>query len=1035
MCPDASAFEQMEPWSGSVAIGQGSLAIKGKGVISLKLSKECGGTTLKLADVFYIPDLKFRLISVRKMAQKGINVNFTANEAVGVDNIGVVFKAFQSGGLYHLNSASPEAAVAVNHANCDGVALVSVWHERLGHLHEKALRQIPGLEEEKVGSEACDICCQGKLVRKGFHIHSDRKSSKPLELIHSDVVGKITPASNGKASFFVTFLDDHSNYLKVCCVAQKSEVFGEFVKFKREVENQFDLKIKKFQSDFGTEYCHKEFKELFEESGIIHRRSAPGCPEQQGKAERVNRTIIEMARCLMIRSGVPLSFWGEAVSTACYIRNRCPSRAINGRIPLELWEGRRFTVADIEDLKVFGCKVWIGVDPQNKFLCKSVEGVFVGYQENVKKGYRVWDLKKGKVYIRHEANLIFVETVFPFQQANIVADNVTKWLVDDQSEDGVDSDDQNGEPEVQGEVLGNVDNGEQFEVREELPNADFGGQVEVREAGGPDDAAVEMMGNRRYPLRVRQPRVFPNFICYVSQFKNDPTTVKEALNSEERNEWIMAMKEEYESLVANQTYELVDRPCDANVVPCKWVFKTKRDQNGVPVSYRARLVAKGFKQIHGLDYDEVFSPVCRKDTFRILVALSATLGVDLEHLDFKAAFLNGILEEKVYMCQPDNFVKSGEERKVCLLKRSIYGLKQASRVWNLQIHAELCALGFQQSENDSCLYYIHSAGGLTVLTLYVDDLLLLSTQNSERQRVKDALRSKFQLKDLGVVELFLGVHVSRDERGNLYLDQNHYIRELLEKFGLTEANPCKTPMDINGELIINEKKEANLSVPYQSLVGSLLFIANCTRPDISHAVGVLSQFNSNYTDEHYFKAERVLRYLKGTMHLKLKFEKLNEKAFELLGFVDADWGGDKSDSCSYTGYLFQLGGSSVSWGSRKQKSVALSTTEAEYMALSDSAREGVSLLWLLKEIQGDDVSDCLVMYNDNQGAVKLSKNSGYHPKTKHIRLRYHFVRQLVDEGTVRVLYMPTEEMLADILTKPLCRVKHERLIKSLKLTG
>jgi len=282
--------------------------------------------------VLFVPDLGFRLLSVRRLAQKGVGSNLkTEDEAIGTDKYVLVFTAFLNDGLYFVHDANAQITRIVHvasHDGFEGVALRTVWHERFGHLHDNALRQIPGLEKEKVEKEVgCEACFKGKMVRKGFHKTSERKSKQPLELIHSDV-DKISPASIGKAVYFVTFLDNYSNFLTVRFLTHKNEVFDSFTSSKAEVENQFNLKIKKFQSDCGTEYCNQAFKGEFVKSGILHRRSVPGCPEQNGKAERVNRTVSEMARYMLLHAGLPLRFWAQAVSTACNIRNRCPSKAI-----------------------------------------------------------------------------------------------------------------------------------------------------------------------------------------------------------------------------------------------------------------------------------------------------------------------------------------------------------------------------------------------------------------------------------------------------------------------------------------------------------------------------------------------------------------------------------------------------------------------------------------------------------------------------------------------------------------------------------
>ena len=399
-------------------------------------------------------------------------------------------------------------------------------------------------------------------------------------------------------------------------------------------------------------------------------------------------------------------------------------------------------------------------------------------------------------------------------------------------------------------------------------------------------------------------------------------------------------------------------------------------------------------------------------------------------MDVGTAFLNGHLEEEIYMEQPEGYIKPGQEHLVCKLKRSIYGLKQSPRCWSKAFTKFMKDIGFKQSTSDPCVF-VRSRQDLEILAVYVDDLILITESTESMDELKQALKTRYKMKDMGELSYILGISVVQEKEKNcVFLHQKHYIETILQKYGMNNANPITTPADTNVKLIKDDgvSKPVNPST-YQSMVGSLLYAAMATRPDIAHAVSVVSKFNANPNAAHLTAVKRILRYLKGTVNLALKYER--SESGTLIGFSDADWAGDQDDRRSTTGKILFLSGGAVSWFSKKQATVALSTAEAEYVAVSQAAQEGTWLKRLLTDLGMSDSST--VILEDNQGAIAIAKNPVNHSRTKHIDIRYHYIRECVQNGQIQVQYCPTIDMKADILTKPLTRQRFECLRRKIGL--
>ena len=463
----------------------------------------------------------------------------------------------------------------------------------------------------------------------------------------------------------------------------------------------------------------------------------------------------------------------------------------------------------------------------------------------------------------------------------------------------------------------------------------------------------------------------------------------------------------------------------------RWVYRLKEEPDGSK-RYKARLVVKGFQQRQGIDFTEIFSPVVKMTTIRVILSIVAAENLHLEQLDVKTAFLHGDLEEEIFMAQPKGFEVQGKENLVCKLHKSLYGLKQAPRQGYKKFNEFMRNSGFHRCEEDHCCYVKKYVDSYIILALYVDDMLIAGANLAEIDRLKKQLSENFEMKDLGPAKQILGMRISRDRSvGILNLSQEKYIEKLLSRFNVGNAKTRNTPLRTHlkfskRQSSQTEEEESHMSkVPYASAVGSLMYAMVCTRPDIAHAVGVVSRFLSNPGKEHWEGVKWILKYLKGTSKMHLSFKRSN---LTLQGFSDADLGGDLDGRKSTTGYIFTLGGTTISWKSKLQGRVSLSATEAEYVAISEAAKEMIWLKNLLKEL-GKEQDDS-PLFSDSQSAICLAKNPILHSRCKHIELKYHFIRNLINDGDLILLKIPGAENPADMLTKTVTTTKLRLCIAS-----
>ncbi|KAI1006420.1 hypothetical protein K3495_g1801 [Podosphaera aphanis] len=514
-----------------------------------------------------------------------------------------------------------------------------------------------------------------------------------------------------------------------------------------------------------------------------------------------------------------------------------------------------------------------------------------------------------------------------------------------------------------------------------------------------------------------------------------PHTYKEAINDPQyAKQWKSAIMEELTSLMSNRTWKKAILPKDGNLVSCKWVFTIKQNPDGSIERFKARLVARGFSQIEGQDYTETFAPTVRMDTLRLFIAIVAAENLECSHFDIKNAFTESDLKEEIYLAPPPGI--SLPKGYVLRALKSLYGLKQAARDWNLLCREALLKWGFVQSLADPCVF-THKNG--VILLVYVDDIVAAAPKISLLDWFFRNLSGRFNAKNLGEIKKVLGVRVTRDRKNKtIYLDQEQYITGVLDRFGITEAQHKKKIIPVADYEMLRPAKEEDIRIDiteYQQAIGSLMYAMILTRPDIAFVLGKLSQYMSDPARHHGSSLKNLMRYLKSTVTQKLRYGPEGANTFKI--YSDADWASDRTDRKSISGGVAMFYGGPISWSSKKQRSVSTSSCESEYIALSTSAKQGQWIAQVFRDLGRSRYigknPDRVQMYGDNQGALALVKNPHLHERSKHIDVCFHYIRDLAEKGRLVVDYIPTAEMIADGLTKPLMRVNFQKFKRLLGL--
>jgi len=881
--------------------------VEGIGEVSLR-SIDGGRKVFK--HVLHVPGIAKNLISVGQIVEQGYQLRFT-NDGCFIEDpsndMKVVAKGVKEGRLFRFIADIPHQANATTSMEDEE----SLWHKRLGHISYDGLRalkhnsMVDGLPSHLrfVGKgHVCTACQLGKQSRSKFP-ESNTRSEGILDLIHSDIWGPAQLSSLGGNRYFVTFVDDCSRKMWIYFVKLKSQAFDVFLNFQKMVELESGRKIKILRTDGGGEYASRAFDDYCATNGIQRQYTCSYTPQQNGVAERRNRILLEHARAMIAERNLPKSFWAEAVYTAAYIYNRSPMASLQRMTPEEAYSGKK---PFVRHLRVFGCICYVHVpdEKRRKLDDKAVKCIFVGYSTE-KKGFKCWDPDCKKLLVSR--NVVFNEGSSYYDEGATPSSPPPIPDLEEPKKEGV-----------------------------ALPSQGVSCDDSQHSDENPSPSCSPSSSSNptlRRSTRLRKPidrlRYDSHYAeQHVAFMANVGNTIEPQCYEEAAKEkvWQDAMDEEHSALIDNNTWELVDLPPKKKPIGCRWVYKVKYQPDGRVDKYKARLVARGFSQRQGIDYKETFSPVAKMSTIRLIVALATMHGWKLHQMDVKNAYLNGVLDEEVYMHQPPGYIDENHPTKVCRLVRALYGLKQAGRQWYKQLHKFFTSNGFVRSLAEPTLYARKDQHGIVVCVVYVDDLIISGDDTDGIKTLKGLLSSTFEMKDLKELHYCLGLEVLRTSNYTFLL-QHKYMEGILRKFSMEDCKPVSTPLEQNFRFP-DESSDSEVDANrYRQLVGSLIYLT-ITRPDISFAVNVVSQFMQKPRESHLRTARRILRYIKGTLNFGIRYDGNND--LHLYGYTDVDWAGNQLDRRSTSGYAFYIGSGAVSFSCKKQPTVALSSTEAEY---------------------------------------------------------------------------------------------------------
>lgn len=962
MCSRKEWFTSLRPATGTIkcASKETMLNVEGIGNIAGKISDTI---RITLKDVLYVPSLNSQLISVKNIESADFNIIFKKGKVfIEKEGNGILFGHRDANGQY-----------ICDFCPCSDSALIStndneLWHRRFGHPCNQPLIHL-GLPAP---SSFCEICARAKLSAIPAGKGPRKRETKPLLRIHTDTCGPIFPNTFTGEKYFMTITDDFSRFTEVRLLKSKSDASRELISFCK-----LNPSIREIRCDNAKEYVQGELLAFANETGIKIEPAPPYTSHLNGVAERMNRSLLEKGRAMLYEANLPKNYWGFAVLTAAYLKNRLPSNSIDNHTPYFLKYNDN---PELKYLRVFGCDAYALVPPtlRKKLDEKCKKMIFVGYTSM---GYRLLDPTTKRITV--SKNVKFNETK---KTSSNVVENISKS--DSESENQSDENETDSETVVQ-------TNSEKH-----------------------DTTAEENV--RRYPSREKkQPKRYPELEEYEAMLTQDETLNFDDISLLphcEQQKWKEAMDDEMRSMKENDVWDLEELPLDRHAISCKWVLRKKRDGK-----YRARLVARGFMQKEGIDYTQTFSPVISMPALRFILVIMLNENLNVFVLDVKTAFLNGDLNEVIYMDQPEGY-EDNSGRK-CKLKKSLYGLKQAPRQWYEKFQNFVMKLGFKQLNSEPCIFIRHVNSKKIIMALYVDDLLISGSNIQEVNVIIDLLCKEFEMSKSEKASDFLGIRMEFTPDG-LFLDQECYILRLLKKYKMLDCNPCSIPIEPKSTPAMFEKGNA-FNGPFRELVGSLLYLAYVSRPDISFAVNCLSQLQEHPTDVAWNALKKILRYLKGTIKLKINYKKGNLDDSDLSIYVDADWGSNSKDRKSVSGYIIMFCNCPILWCVNKQKTIALSTTEAEIIALCKGIQD---ILWI-KGIISEIVSvKNISVFEDNQSCIRCLTNENNYGRMKHIDIKLKFIRNVISDNCIKIEYISSDAQIADMLTKALPKTKLQTLL-------
>lgn len=1131
LCKDKGMFQDISVFSKPLEIMVGNKqTIYAYGTGSILLESDIDGDKINVTvnNVLYVPEAAENLISIGVIRKK-IRTTFVDDKCLfhlqTSDQQLVMVGKYQQSGLYLLNVRPLIHKVLLNKSR----RTITDWHESLGHVNAAQIQS--AIENNLVEGAsiatnqdniACCVCPQGKATNVSHSATSRELAKEVGEMVHLDLIGRL-PKSLGNNEYGLVLTDEASNYRTFYAIKTKDMVVEKLEEYFSMVECQSGRKVKCLWSDCGSEFVNHRVKTLLAIEHATLLTSAPRTPQQNGRAERSNRTIVEAARTMLASGKLPESLWAEACTSAVYVLNRIGKSNDPQRTPFEFWFGRKPNISHIHP---FGTQIQVLDKPRtgSKWAPKTQAAFLVGFTERVNT-YRCFILSLNT--IRITSDVIFRQHPSPtfssdsfggidnqpsfvdlpstsFNHSDMhkdvsqqisrisrtnqtheqISDTAPSYsaepkdvlsayfrkpnkhggrhsdfgnetnvsidppcpefsLLSNDSEVTHDSNKQStpsdkrkdmtfakSKPTVMGSVakgLANLLN---------LPNAKANNNPDSKQLADSNDhdkSVTQVPSSTAIDTSIPAndmiaAKYTTGGVSYMYLNTIDPVSYQQAIESKDKNKWLQAIDEERIALEQNNTWSVVRMEDDVYTLSSRWVFTTKYLPCGEIERYKARLVIRGFTQRPGLDYSETFAPVVHLESIRILFALITHYKLETIQFDIQTAFLNGDLEEDIYIKPPEGI--KCPPNHVFKLNKSLYGLKQAPRCWKTSFDKILHKLNFEPLLADPCLFTGEIKSHRVLLAVYVDDGLAASSSKEALTYLFRLLADELKIRKVKTNK-FVGLEFERSsDKRKLILHQRGYITKILNQYNMSDCKPDKNPINDTHELQTKREHEKVTQKPYREIMGSLLYAACLTRPDILFAVSFLSRYSSEPKDKHWTAAMRILRYLRGSINLGIEF--VASDSLDLDCYTDADWGGDLSDRKSTSGVICLLSNGPILFKSKKQTVVAQSTTEAEYYAANLGVREILGTKNLLDEL-GVKITNT-TLNSDNQSAIKLIKNSEYHQNTKHISIREHLIRDHYKKGLFQLNYVTSEEQKADMLTKSLTPTMHQNMIKKIGLT-
>lgn len=1057
---DFATYRNITETSGQTAQANTRFKIIGRGTVYKNITHNGKTTVLELTDCLHTPDLTANLVSIGRLAQKGVIVSFT-NDFVTFTNAGgkPFMSGSTSGGMYVLKlSNSPQLLIAHSRSQ-SRPASFETWHRRLGHVGDVRLRElrtkgvVDGLEFTTLETNGqCEDCIYGKQTRRAFDevvVHE----KELLERIHIDLWGPARTTSAGGKKWLMLCIDGASSCRDGYFLSNKESgtTLAAFRIYVAKVERQTGKKVKRIRVDGGGEF-EGEWLTFCSERGIVIETTAAYSSSANGVSERGIRTTFDKTRSMLKDASLPPKYWAEAAATAIYLQNLLPSSRHPKLTPYEIFSGKR---PDISHLRAFGCVAYMKIpvkQTDGKLAPRSRKTVLIGYHG--RGSYRLLDRSSGQFF--KSRDVIFEEGV-----ANRSLTNYPERVFD--ADDSFDFGLTNYPTPVPAPTTITPIASPPLEAQSQIPPSTVVPLPpptptavappppvinEPRRSTRERKTASNMEASKESERTVEAAKAEGLYwannkksraSAFLSTVNPDdlwiPRTYKEAMTRPDL--WGEPIQKEIDRLRERRVWHLVEKPTGANIIKTRWVFNIKFDKDGNLASRKARLVAKGFTQIPGVDFFDTYASVVRYESLRMTLAIAAAKGWKTWAIDFVSAYLNSRMKEDVYMDQPEGMVVEGSEDLVAQLDFSLYGTMQGASNWWDELDGTYGDLGYRRSHADQSVRVRETDNGTTITSTYTDDVTGVSSSTEEADRAKMELGAKYDMKDLGDLDFVLGIKIFHNPVDkSISLSQRAYSERVLKRFGMDTCNAKRTPLPPGLSLsastlpLAAEDRYYMQDKPYREALGSLMYLMIATRPDLGFAVNVLSSFASNPGPSHWDAMKHTLCYLRGTLDYRIVYKE--GASLKPLGFVDADYGGYADTRRSTSGELYVMAGGLVAWGAHHERTVALSTAEAEYMAGARGARQLEWMYSFMAELNLTQPRPATLRC-DNQAAIALAQSSKGHSRVKHIDIRHHYIRERVEDGDLEVLHIAGSDNIADIMTKPLPYPRHQDLITRMGL--